>query len=134
MRNGVKLVVMHIVAWSVFLCVSCATRGQAYYLDRGEKVKQQIITELRGVGSLQDLFERQESLTVLFDELARLAVEAHRYQLASKTTWDVPSDASVSSQELLCEMRRVLAIPGARAFLEKCQGRGLERLDKNLVH
>lgn len=116
-----------------FICLSsCTAKDQGYFLRRGEEVKLQLIAELKEANTLQDLFERQESLTALFDELARLAIEAHRYQAASKTTWGIPDSASVSSHTLALEMRRILAIPGSRALLEKCQSRAIERMDMRL--
>ena len=121
-----------LISVACMCCVSCVKKDESYYLRRGEEIKLQLIVELHEAASLQDLFERQESLTILFDELARVGLEAYRYQLAAKTVPEMPSEALASSQQLLHEMRRLLAIPGARAFLEKCQSRGLERLDKGL--
>ena len=120
---------LFLVMTTLFCLCACAKKDSAYFLERGEEVKQQLITELEGVDSLHDLFARQEELTALFDELARLATEARRYQLKTKESWEISPEASSSSQALAQEMRRVLELPGARAFLEKCQGKGLERLD-----
>lgn len=110
------------------LC-ACTEKNESYYLRRGEEVKQQLCLELESVQTLRDLFARQESLTLLFDELSRLAVEAKIFQLKSKTTWQIPKEASLSGQRLSEQLQRVLSIPGASAFLEKCQARGLEKID-----
>lgn len=120
------------------LCASsCATKDGTYYVARGEKIKHQLIAEFRGVNTLHDLFARQESFTLLFDELSKVSIEARTFQLKTKKTWEVPPEASQSSQLLAEELRRVLKIPGARAFLEKCQSKGFERIDafeKTRVH
>ena len=120
------------------LCASsCTTKNESHYVARGEKIKHQLIAELRGADTLHDLFARQESLTLLFDELSKVAIEAKTFQLKTKKTWEVPPEASQSSQVLTEELGRVLKIPGARAFLEKCQAKGFERIDafeKTRVH
>lgn len=117
----------------VFLCLffalGCARRDEAFYIRRGNEIQSQLIGELEGVHTLHDLFGKQEALSSLFDELARVAIEARRYQIRTHTSWEVPPDSSTKSQELEQQMERVLQIPGARAFLEKCQSRGFERID-----
>lgn len=110
-------------------CTACTEKNQSYYTHRGEKIKLQLIAELEGVHTLLDFFSRQESVTLLFDELSKVAIEARVFQLKTNTTWEVPPEMAESSQRLFQELRRVLEIPGARAFLEKCQARGFERID-----
>ena len=111
------------------LAVGCAAHDEAFYLRRGREIQSQLLAEFEGVESLHDLFRRQESLSLLFDELARTAIEARRYQIRSKTSWEIPVESSEKSRELEEQMQRVLMIPGARAFLERCQSRGFDRLD-----
>lgn len=114
----------------VSLCVcSCTTKDEGYYIRRGEEVKRQLIVELEGASTLHDLFARQDGLTLLFDELSKVAIEARIFQVKSGTTWDVPSASSVSSQQLARQIRRVLEIPGAGAFIERCQAKGFDRID-----
>ena len=109
--------------------VACTNKNESYYVHRGEEVKHQLIVELEGAHTLHDLFARQETLTLLFDELSKVAIEARMFQVKTKTSWEVPPEASKTSQQLAHELRRLLEIPGARAFLEKCQARGFERID-----
>jgi hypothetical protein len=118
-----------VVLSSVLWTSSCTTRDETYYLRRGEGIKHQLIVELEGAHGLHDLFARQDSLTFLFDELSKVAIEARVFQLKSGKTWRIPSESLQSSQLLSQEMRRILDIPGARAFLEKCQAKGFERID-----
>ena len=118
---------------SILLCLFCALgcskRDGDFYLRRGTEIQRQLITELENVQTLPDLFGKQEALSSLFDELAKVAIEARRYQIRTHTSWEIPSSASEKSRELEQHMQRVLQIPGARAFLEKCQSRGFERID-----
>ena len=119
------------------LCITgCAARDESFYLRRGREIQSQLIAELEGVESLHELFGKQEALTSLFDELARVGVEARRYQLRTQKSWEVPEESEKGSRELERQMERVLQIPGARAFLERCQSRGFERIDafENLTH
>ncbi len=124
-----KTFVVLIAILCSFCLPSCARKDESYYVQKGEEIKQQLVVELEGTHSIQDLFARQESLSVLFDELARLAIEARTYQLKSKKTWGVSQEGSASSQTLAHEIQRVLEIPGARSFLEKCQTKGFEKID-----
>jgi len=119
---------LFILSFSVCL-FSCTAKDERYYVRRGEEVQRQLIIELEGAHALHDLFARQDSLTLLFDELSKVAVEARAFQVRSKKTWEVPSDSHQLSQRLAQEIQRVLQIPGARAFLEKCQAKGFERID-----
>jgi hypothetical protein len=108
---------------------SCTKKDKSYYERRGEEVKHQLIVELEGASSLHDLFDRQDLLTLLFDELSKVAIEARVYQLKTKKIWEPSADSLESSHKMAAEMRRLLEIPGARAFLEKCQTKGFERID-----
>ena len=108
---------------------SCTKKDKSYYERRGEEVKHQLIVELKGACSLHDLFDRQDALTLLFDELSKVAIEARMYQLKTKKIWEPSADSLESSHRIATEMRRLLEIPGARAFLEKCQTRGFEKID-----
>ena len=121
---------MRAVLLFLFFCAtSCGVRDESFYLRRGNEIQGQLIAELEGVQTLHDLFGRQEAFSSLFDELAKVAIEARRYQIRAHVSWEVPSDCAERSRELEREMQRVLQIPGARAFIEKCQGRGFERID-----
>jgi hypothetical protein len=106
---------------------SCTTRDDAFYLRKGEELKIQLLFELKQVNSLHDLFERQETLTFLFDEIAHLAIEADS---SHKTVKHSTNSIDAVSPEINAELRRVLLIPGARAFFEKCQAKGLESMDR----
>lgn len=99
------------------------------FIKRGEEIKVQLTSELEGVHTLHDLFDRQEALTLLFDELSKVAIEARLFQVKTNTTWEAPAKTADTSLLLAQELRRVLEIPGARSFLEKCQARGFERID-----
>lgn len=118
----------YVIAVMLFLS-SCASKDEGYYVRRGEEVKRQLIVELEGAQTLHDLFTRQESLSLLFDEMARTAIEARLFQMKTKKTWEVSADAFQSSRRLAQELRRLLTIPGARAFLERCQAKGFDRID-----
>ena len=96
-------------------------------MQRAEELKDQLCQELEQVHELNDVFDRQERLRVLFDQLARLAIEASRGEKTGGAT--ISPSASRSSRKLAREFVRVLQIPGAQAVLERCQVEGLERID-----
>ena len=109
-------------------CIGCREKSEGYFLKRGVEVQQELVTELMKVQSLQDLLSHEESLSSLFDELSFVAIQADRWKKKHKRK----ADAYVESDTAICleqEFRRVLAIPGAEAFLEKCQKKAVERLD-----
>jgi hypothetical protein len=115
---------------SLFL-VACGVerKNEEYFSHRSEELKEQLFVELCGVQTLPDLFVRQDSLTSLFNQLARLAVEAQAYQGLCKKEITISQEAKETSRQLAEQFSRVLRIPGARAFLEKCQGQGLDIID-----
>jgi hypothetical protein len=116
-----------------FCALGCAKRDGAFYIRRGNAIQSQLIVELESAQTLHDLFGKQEALSSLFDELAKVAIEARRYQIRTHTSWEIPAESAEKSRELERQMQRVLQIPGARAFLEKCQSRGFERIEKAIV-
>jgi hypothetical protein len=126
MSRGVLFLV---VIFAAATCASC-NRGdkQSYFLAKGEACKEQLISELKDVESLQDLFEKQEELTLLFDRIAQIGIEARIYQIKTKTIWGVPEEAEATNHALRSQLLRVLKIPGARAFLEKCQTSAFEKI------
>lgn len=80
------------------------------------------------VKTLPDLFAKQENLTLLFTELASLAIKADEWQ--KKTKYKILSTTDSTVGELLeREMQRILRIPGAKSFLEKCQSKGQDMLE-----
>ena len=84
---------------------------------------------LQGAETLQDLLLREENLTQLFLELSSLAIRADQWKKKHKSKNDVFKSDRASQTLLEEEFRRVLTIPGAEAFLEKCQKQALDRLD-----
>lgn len=130
MREKMKNMLLAFVLMSLALYVSsCTMKDETYYVRRGEEIKHQLIVELKGSRNLHELFARQDSLTLLFDELSKMAIEARVFQIKYKKTWEVSIKSLQSSQLLAQELKRVLDIPGAEAFLEKCQVKGFERID-----
>jgi hypothetical protein len=90
-------------------------------------VKAELVQELESVSNLRDLFERQERLSVLFERLASLSIEAMK--VPGSCSWSMSPEALESSRRLAQEFTRVLQIPGAQALLEHCQVEGLEKID-----
>jgi len=125
--NGiVPFVVIAVVS---MICIGCGGGDKrSYFLSNGERCTEQLISDLSEVQSLQDLFEKQEELTVLFDRIAQLSIEARRYQIKTKTSWSTTEQVERKNQEMKMQLLRVLKIPGARAFLEKCQAPAFEKL------
>jgi hypothetical protein len=114
------------------LIVTCASCGggdrRSYFLAKGEQCTDALISELCEVQTLQDLFEKQEELTILFDTIAQLSIEARIYQLKTKSDWEASDEVESKNQELKKQLLRVLKIPGTRTFLEKCQAPAFEKL------
>jgi hypothetical protein len=108
---------------------SCSKKEESYYVNRGEEVKKELIEELGSCQTLQEILAKQERLSFLFDELSLLIIEARTFQTKSHKTWQPTIQSCQSSERLEEELRRLLAIHGARGAIEKCQVKGLERLD-----
>jgi hypothetical protein len=123
-RKDILIVLLAICS----ICSCSSIDKQAYYLKKGEECKEHLLSELEEVQSLRDLFEKQERLTLLFDKIARLCIEARTYQLETKTSWSISPESEITNTELKKQLLRVLKIPGARAFLEKCQIRSFEKI------
>jgi hypothetical protein len=125
-----KKILTIILSTLLLMACSCCGGGdkRSYFLAKGEQCTEQLISELSEVQTLQDLFEKQEELTILFDRIAQLSIEARVYQLKTKSTWGATDEAEVRNQELKKQLLRVLKIPGTRAFLEKCQASAFEKL------
>jgi hypothetical protein len=118
-----------------FLCVgillfisSCGQRDESSFQRQGEELKKELIDELSSFNSLKDVFEKQEKLSNLFLEIAQLSQDAEHFHKNYKKPWPESKESLDSSQRLENAMRRVLAIPGARGILEKCQMKALEIL------
>ena len=119
-------IVRFVFFFLLFCGVGCSKKDATYYRYEAGKVQVAIYSELSKVHTLQDLLERQETLSFLFDQLAEDAVQA-----ASMTRQQVPLDEKSQkiNQQLMMEMGRVLLIPGAQTVIEVCQESGLEKID-----
>jgi hypothetical protein len=118
----------YLLAACSLVLFGCRAKNEEYYLLKGESIQQEIVAELSSAQTLQDLLPKEETLTQLFLELSSLAIRADQWKKKHKTR-----EKALGSEEsrtgLEQEFRRVLAVPGAEAFLEKCQKQALDRLD-----
>lgn len=110
----------------LFFLSACHSHDEAYYLKRGAELKEELLSDLNRIATLQDLIERQDHLGDLFDEIARLAIEASHCE-SKKTSY---ATIDPLSQEVTDELRRVAVIPGAIAVLERCQSNAIETMDR----
>lgn len=117
---------LYLIFFGLLVC-GCQKKNEEYFLRKGEAIQQEIAEQLNGVKTLQDLLPKEEALTQLFLELSSLAIRADQWKKKHKIK---ANDLEKPSQTTLeQEFRRVLVIPGAEAFLEKCQKQALDGLD-----
>lgn len=115
---------------SCFLLSGCREKSEEHFLLKSERIQKELIITLQKVTTLQDLLQHEENLTQLFLELSTVAIRADQWRKKHKKAGDpVLYKQSVSQNDLEQEFRRVLAIPGAEAFFEKCQKPAITRLD-----
>jgi len=111
------------------ICVSCHKDVKENFYSRGGELSFQLCSELSQVQDLQGLFERQERLANLFEQIAVLAVEAHKFSERTKQCSEDNCRGDGELNLLLSEQfQRVLMIAGAEALLERCQARAVEIL------
>jgi len=111
----------------LFLCSSCGKRDQQYYCREAEAIQSRLYREISSIETIQDLLSKKEILSLLFQQLASLTVEAYTFQQSKGIPAISPSRLS---QELVVEIVRVLKIPGAQTILELSQEKGLEIIDQ----
>jgi hypothetical protein len=69
------------------------------------------------------------TFTRLFNQLVDVMIQARKWQIKHRTSWQATVVDRYLSLELAQEFARIYRIPTARAFIEKCQQAALERLD-----
>ena len=129
-KNTLQFFLWFALFLSCVLLFGCRERNEQYFLSRGEGVQREIAEALSDAFTLRDLLQREEHLTQLFLELSSLAIQADRWKKTYRGKKETsPVEGSETHAFLEKEFRRVLTIPGAKAFLEKCQKPALDALD-----
>ena len=113
-----------------FLLCGCREKTEEHFLLKSERIQNELVSVLQKINTLQDLLQHEENLTQLFLELSTLAIRTDQWRKKHKSTGEAARYKQRSSQnDLEQEFRRVLTIPGAEAFFEKCQKPAINRLD-----
>jgi len=112
----------------LLLTLSCSNKNEVYFQKMGEEVKAELFQELSSVENFQDLLIKQDRLISIFQELATIQIELNEYQSKNQKVWVCNENSLLTSDGLEEQFRRIITIPGAYAFIEKCQAGSLAKL------
>ena len=109
--------------------VACSHKSPDYFLAQGRSINQELLEEMQQIDDLDGLIEALPRMQKLYGRLVDVIVEAKKWQIRHKTSWQPTSEDTALSQQLSRELERLYQMPTARAILEKAQETALIRLD-----
>lgn len=112
-----------------FLFVSCSTRDTVHFQEKSRHKKEELISELQAIDSLEDIIQRADRFKTLYLELTHLSIEIQKYQKKHSTEWELEAEDVALSDELRFEFMRIYKILGAKELMEKYQMPAVVRLD-----
>jgi hypothetical protein len=98
-------------------------------MSQGRAINQELLAELEAISDLEALLTQLPVLERRFNQLVDVMIEARRYQIRKKCTWQPNDEDRKLSHQLARELARLYQIPGAKSLLEKSQESALLRLD-----
>ena len=113
----------------LFVLSSCSQKSPEYFQREARELKLQLIETLQKIENLDDMVMKSSELQALFEELAKLAIEARRYQLKAKIEWAMTAEDRKLNQELRFELNRLYSMEGVAELMERCQMPALTELD-----
>jgi hypothetical protein len=127
---------MHFIARFIpililIFCTGCGSRTFEDLQEEGKGVIRSIIQELQLVKTREELLASSGMLQGQFDRLATIMIKAEELGDAHPE-WDKGELSAVDhelSDRLRIELNRIYRIEGGRQIIEKCQEKGLHRLD-----
>lgn len=113
----------------LFLLSSCSQKSPEYFQREAKDFKLQLIETLQKIETVDDMVLKSSELQALFKDLAKLAIEARRYQIKAKVEWQLTQDDRKLNQELRFELNRLYSMEGVAELMERCQMPALTELD-----
>jgi len=113
----------------LFSLSSCSQKSPAYFQSEAKELKLQLIETLQKIETCDDMVLKSSELQALFKDLAKLAIEARRYQIKAKVEWQLTPDDRKLNQELRFELNRLYSMEGVAELMERCQMPALTELD-----
>lgn len=118
----------YLVLLLILFC-SCRTKSPETFLEDARAINRELLAVVRGIDDLDGLMDAYPHLSQLYMQLVEVMIQAHRYRIKHNIDWEPTEEDSILSSELAIEFARIYQIPTARAIIEKCQEKALERLD-----
>jgi hypothetical protein len=119
--------------WLAFLLLisfsCCKGKSIEHFQKEGQEHKQELIEALQRIENLDDMIRASPQLKAIFDDLARLIIQARCYQIKTKTQVEISSEDRKLNQELRDELNRLYRMEGVQELMEKCQMSALIELD-----
>lgn len=114
----------------LMLTTSCGNRSLDDFQEEGEGVIRSLIQELKEIHTRQELIAASGSLQKRFDHLVSIMISAEEF-LASHP--ERAKEGTVLNHELSDQLRielnRLYRLEGGRQIIEKCQEKGLLRME-----
>ncbi len=98
-------------------------------MAKGRAKNSEIIVVLEQIDDLEALIEALPTLQRLFNELVDLMIEAKKWQIKHKVSWQPAEVDRAISLRLAEELERLYQIPSCRSLIEKAQEPAIIRLE-----
>src|SRR5437588_1065390 len=102
----------------LFVLSSCSQKSPEYFQGEAKELKLQLIETLQKIENLDDMVLKSSELQALFKDLAKLAIEARRYQIKAKVEWPLTPQDRKLNQELRFELNRLYSMEGVAELME----------------
>lgn len=114
----------------IVLCLAaCAPRSVEEFRKEGDALCKQMVRQLQGIHTREELVAALPILKSYFLELTELMIAARLYQQGSEELLEAEDEALTSSEELLRELKRIYTIEAGRELIEQAQQEALHKLD-----
>jgi hypothetical protein len=122
-------VTMHFLLLLLIILTGCSAKSPETFKSKARCIKCELLQTAQNVEDLDQLMRVLPTFSRLFNQLVEVMIQARKWQIKHRTSWDLSEEDRYLSFELAQEFARLYQIPTARAFIEKCQQPALERLD-----
>jgi len=119
------------LAFALFLLflTSCSSNASDRFLAQGRAINQELLHDLEEIQDIDALLVILPQLERRFNQLVEVMIQARRYQIKKKCSWQPLEEDRLLSKELAQELHRIYQIPAARSLIEKSQESALMKLD-----
>lgn len=128
-----------ILLFMILVVTSCGPRSLDDFEEEGEGVVRSLLQDLKAIRSREQLLAAAGKLQRQFDRLVSIMIAAEEFCILHSVDKEgfVRLNHDLSDQ-LRVELNRLYRLEGGRQIIEKCQEKGLLRLDafekKRLEH